>query len=173
MKKSRFVFCTLLCCCVMVSAASLPFQVEPKIPRKIEIGQTPSLKMAEMGKVLFEIVVPQTASPTAKFAGQELAEQLGKAFNTKLSVRSTASGTAPAIVVGDTALAAKLGIDLAKLDRDGFVIRTSGNQVLIIGRDDPKLAPRRATVMPGISETGQIPAQRDVEPGTGSRKKVY
>jgi len=119
-------------------AQELPEQIEPRQPRKIVIGTAPELTMVKDGKVNFEIVVPSDAAPSVKFAGKEAAELLGKAFDTELKVRKTASGKCPAIILGSPKYAAELDVDLEKLDRDGFVIRTFPGGVLIAGRDDPK-----------------------------------
>ena len=67
-------------------AAEVPEQLEPKLPRKIVIGEKPAFEMVKDGKVNFEIVVPSDAAPSVKFAGKEAAELLGKAFGTKLTV---------------------------------------------------------------------------------------
>ena len=90
------------------------------------------------GKVNFEIVVPSDAARSAKFAGKEAAELLGKAFGTELKVLKTPSGKCPAIILGSPQYAGKLGVDVNALDRDGFVIKTFPGGVLIAGRDDPK-----------------------------------
>ena len=135
---------------LLLYAAELPFSIEPKNPRKCEIGKTSVTEMVRNGNILFELVVPKTASPSAKFAGQEAAEQLSRAFGSSIAVRNAPSGRNPAVIIGDAELAGKLGIDLKNFDRDGFVIRTHGKNVLIIGRDDPKLDPRRAILMPGL-----------------------
>ncbi|MEI3005660.1 MAG: DUF4838 domain-containing protein [Victivallales bacterium] len=135
---------------LLLHAAELPFSIEPKTPRKCEIGKTSVTEMVRNGNILFELVVPKTASPSAKFAGQEAAEQLSRAFGSSIAVRNAPSGRNPAVVIGDAELAGKFGIDLKNFDRDGFIIRTHGKNVLIIGRDDPKLDPRRGILMPGL-----------------------
>ena len=129
---SYIVSVILLCCAAVADMAFLP---EPKLPRKISVGSNAQMAMVKDGKVLFELVVPEDASPSAKFAGQEAAEQLSSAFGAKIPVVQNATGNGPAIVIGDVSLAKKSGIELDKLDRDGFIIRTIGKQVLIIGRD--------------------------------------
>ena len=126
------VLVILLCC---TAVADMTFLPEPRVPRQIIVGSKAQMTMVKDGKVLFELVVPEDASPSAKFAGQEAAEQLSSAFGANIPVVQNTKGNEPAIVIGDVKLAEKVGIELDKLDRDGFVIRTIGNQVLIIGRD--------------------------------------
>ena len=112
---------------------------EPKQERKVVMGRNIALMMAKNGKVNFEIVASSTN--VSRQAAEEAAAILGKAFSVKIPVKTKASGRIPAIIIGDAALAAKHGIDVKKMDRDGFVIKTLSNAVLIIGRDDPKGRP--------------------------------
>ena len=128
----------------LCGAQKLPEQIEPRLPRKIEIGEKPALTMVKDGKVNFEIVVPSDAAPPAKFAGKEAAALLCKAFGTELKVLKTPTGKCPAIILGSPEYAKKLGVDVNSLDRDGFAIKTFPGGVLIIGRDDPKKNERAA-----------------------------
>ena len=89
---------------LLLYAAELPFSIEPKNPRKCEIGKTSVTEMVRNGNILFELVVPKTASPSAKFAGQEAAEQLSRAFGSSIAVRNAPSGRNPAVVIGDVEL---------------------------------------------------------------------
>ena len=136
--KKTFFFLVLAGAVALSGAQQLPEQLEPRNPRRISIGAKPVLEMAKNGKVNFEIAVPADAAPSAKFAGREAAALLGKAFGTKFKVLKTPSGKCPAIILGSPKYAAQLGVDLGKLDRDGFVIKTFPEGVLIIGRDDPQ-----------------------------------
>ncbi|MBO4492109.1 MAG: DUF4838 domain-containing protein [Lentisphaeria bacterium] len=119
------------------ASQDLPVQLEPRLPRKIEIGSEPRFEMVKDGKVNFEIVVPADAAPAAEFAGTEAASLLGKAFDAKLTVLKTPSGKCPAVVIGSPAMAAEQGVDVKGLDRDGFVIKTFPGGVLIFGQDAP------------------------------------
>lgn len=124
------------CCAVAaVSAADISCLPEPKIPRHVKLDDKKPLTLVRDGAVNFELVVPSDASAPAKYAGDVAAKFLSQALGQKIAVRDAASGKVPAIVIGDRKLAAKNGIDVAKFDRDGFVIRTTGDQILIVGRD--------------------------------------
>jgi len=139
MKKALLLLLLGISACLC--AAPVPeLGLEPVLPRRITIGTKPVLEMVKNGKVNFEIVVPPDAAPSVKFAGKEAAELLGKAFGAKLEVKKKASGKVPALILGSPTCAAKLGVGVKKLDRDGFVIKSlpGGKGVLIIGRDDPK-----------------------------------
>ena len=116
----------------------LPFTLEPRLPRQIDVGKK-SLLVLKPGN--FEIVVPPEVSPAAKFAAKEMAEALGKAFGCKVSPVQKASGNKIEICLGDLKLAARLGVKVESLDRDGFVIRTAGRKILIAGRDDFEYGP--------------------------------
>ena len=144
----RFFLSAVMCCLTAAAAAAAPvklnYKFQPELPRSIKVGQTPLLTLASGGKVQFELVAPAAASPAAKFAAQEAAELLSQAFGTKIAVKQTPSGKCPAIIVGDKELARKSGLDIAKIDRDGFFIKTIGQNVLIIGRDDPTMTPKKA-----------------------------
>ena len=135
----------LLAFCGMAAVHAAPpkweYPFQPEHPRKITIGKTPAVTLVSGGEVQFEIVTPKNASPTAKYAAQETARLLSSAVGKKLRVVEKASGKVSAIVIGDAALAKQAGIDLKKLDRDGFVIKTVGRNVLIIGRDHPTKLP--------------------------------
>ena len=125
---------------------ALPFNIEPQIPRKIQIGKKPLLTLAPGN---FEIIASQN-TPTVKLAAHEIASGLSQVFGVKLKSYSKSYGKKIQICVGDKKLAAKLNFDPEKFDRDGFVIKTIGNKILIIGKDDPKSNPKRRVGATGI-----------------------
>ncbi len=118
-------------------AQKLPFSIDPKLPRKISIGSKTVMPLAPGN---FEIV-RASSSKVTEFAAQEMAEALSAVFGVKIKPVLKSTGKKYQIRIGDAKLAAELKIDPAGFDRDGFVIRTSGNNILIIGRDDPKSRP--------------------------------
>ena len=118
-------------------AQKLPFSIDPKLPRKISIGSKSVMQLAPGN---FEIV-RASSSKVTEFAAQEMAEALSAVFGVKIKPVLKSTGKKYQIRIGDAKLAAELKIDPAGFDRDGFVIRTSGNNILIIGRDDPKSRP--------------------------------
>ena len=121
------------------AAPKLPFTIEPQIPRMINVGKAAVLTLLPGN---FDIVMCQN-TPTVKLAAKEIADALSKVFGTPVKPVAKPSGKAVEIRVGDLELARKLGLDPTKFDRDGFVIRTAGNKILIIGRDLPGSAPLR------------------------------
>ena len=130
MKKGVLSVLLLLCCSLSLAAGAI---YEHKMPRRVQIARDIAVVMAKNGKANFEIVYGP--GKVARFAAQEAAAVLSEAFGTTIKPRAKASGKVPAIIIGDTKLAAENGIDVSKFDRDGFAIRTIGNNILIVGRD--------------------------------------
>ena len=118
-----------------VNAAEVSCLPEPKIPRSIKVESSQMQNLVKNGAVNFEIVVPDHAMKPAQYAGKEAAKFLSKAIGSKITVRNTASGKVPAIIIGDVKLAARYGIDPDKFDRDGFIIKTINKDILIVGKD--------------------------------------
>ena len=140
MKKLSAALLLLSVLAAFAGNVPLPFSIDPKIPRKIVIGKTPVLTLTPGN---FEIVEGQK-TPTVKLAAKEIADALSGVFGVTVTPVEKSSGKAAVSVrVGDMLLARELGIDPARFDRDGFVIRTAGNKVLIIGRDLPDCDPLR------------------------------
>ena len=144
----RFLLAVLLFGAVFAHGAppKLPFTIDPQIPRKITVGKTPVLTLAPGN---FDIVECQN-TPTIKLAAKEIADALTEVFGIPVKPVTKSSGKAAEIRVGDLALAGKLGVDPAKFDRDGFVIKTGGNKILIIGRDLPKSRPQKDVHRSGL-----------------------
>ena len=117
---------------VVCGAAEVRFAPKAVSPRRAVFNKAEKLTLKPGS---FEIIVAPKSTPTARYAGKMLSETLGKVFDCKVPVVSRGTGKI-AIHVGDTALAAKMKLDLKGLDRDGFYIRSAGKQILIIGNDD-------------------------------------
>ena len=132
---TRKIALSLLCLVAMgaFGAQVLNFPLHPKQARSISIGTDAELQMSAGGQPQFEIV----CSPEANYAGKEMAEILGKAFGCKLKAIGAPSGKCPAIIIGCEKYAKEAGLDLGKLDRDGFYIRTFKGNVIIFGQDAP------------------------------------
>ena len=94
--------------------------------------------LVENGKSDYKIVLGQKASLSEQHAAEELQMFLGQISGAKLPIVSDGSKPDPAekeIIVGDSEhlRALKLDIDLAKLGNEGFVIRTVGDKLVIVG----------------------------------------
>ena len=138
---------TFLCCEAMPA-----FAPKAVSPRRYNVGKKAEIILVKNGKAAFEVVVPRSAAPIAKFAAQELADFMGRITNSKVTVKTAPTGKVPAIIVGDKKAAAAAGIDLKNLDRDGFFIKSFKGNVIIIGNDDPS----RDAVKQSFKERGTL-----------------
>ena len=138
MKKS-LLFLAAVCFLTSVSqlfaqANAQRFNPKAVSPRFFKTDSKVKLTIAAQGKALCEVVVPGNNRNTV-FAGQQLSEYLSAIIGSKVNVVPKASGKVPAFILG--APGAKLaGCDLKKLDRDGYIIKTVGNNIIIAGTDD-------------------------------------
>lgn len=106
-------------------------------PRVMKIDRSKSLPLITDGRIDFEVVVPDDAGKTAEFAGEELCGLLKKATGKNIPlVKTRTPGVKYAIILGDCNLSRKNGIDVSKLTRDAFILRTVGNEFYIAGQDD-------------------------------------
>ena len=132
MKKVLFV---TLCVSAFICCGTTPvFAPKAESPRRYNMGSKAEITLVKGGKVNFQIVAPRSAAPIARFAAQELAGFAGLMTNSKITVAAKATRS-PAIIVGDKQAAAEAGIDLSKLDRDGFFIKSHKGNIIIIGND--------------------------------------
>ncbi len=143
MLRAVFLSMALCLCAAAAENPKLNYKFQPELPRSVKIGKTSVVTLLSKGKVQFEIVVPKEASPTSHEAGKEAAELLSEICGAKVKLTPKGSGKVPAIIIGDQALAKRIGLDISRIDRDGYFIKTVGRDLLIIGRDDPKRAPRQ------------------------------
>lgn len=82
-----------------------------------------------------QIVTPEKAPEPVVFAAEELKTHLDAITGgDHVIVHSVPEG--PAIILGDGPEARKAGIDAGQIKRDGYVIKTVGNKILIVGQDD-------------------------------------
>ena len=133
----------LFCLGMLPNAAVSAQKIWEQPPRVIKVDQGNALALAKGGVPLCEVVVENNATPTAKAAARRLADYLGKVIGGKVEIVAAPSGNGKvALIVGDGTLTRGLGIDVSKLVRDGFIIRSFGkDKIVIAGRDDPKCVP--------------------------------
>ena len=141
MKKWLFALMAAALCCAQ---AGMPrFAPRATSPRKYVTDEKNSVALISGGKVNFEVVTPARGTRTARFAAAELAAFLGQIAGAKIPVLNAPTGKKCAFIVGDPAAARAAGLELKKLDRDGFYIKSFKGSVIIIGNDDPKGLPDR------------------------------
>ena len=95
----------------------------------------------EPGKM--EVVVAAKAPRPVTFAAEELTNFLSRAFASAVPVVSSPSEGKVSIVLGDNEWSRAAGIDVARSPRDTFAVKTVGNRVFIVGRDE-NLTPIKA-----------------------------
>ncbi len=93
------------------------------------------IPLAANGKAKAVIVTPEKASPPVKFAAEELQEYLKKITGADFHVAHKIPESGPAIILGEK-FGKSAGIDVNKLKRDGYTIKTVGNRIYIAGKDD-------------------------------------
>ena len=105
-----------------------------------------------------EIVVARDAAPTVRFAAEELRRCLVRSFDAEVPVVSAFTDGRNAIVLGDNVWSRADGIDVGRLARDGFRVKTdaAGRRVYIAGRDDPK-----ADLRGGLEKGGKLDTKFD------------
>jgi len=94
------------------------------------------LVLAENGRSAYQIVLPQNASPAVKHGAEELQMFLQQMSGAKLPIVDDREPLGPKeIVLGRNAHLEKLGvtIDFASLGKEGYVIRTVGEHLVIAG----------------------------------------
>ncbi len=101
------------------------------LERSVEIGQKIALTLSADN---CRIVIAPKADPTVRFAASELQEFLSAILGKKIPVTQT-PGKGNNIFVGVCAASEKLGLDVSKLARDGFYLRTGGSNIYILGRN--------------------------------------
>ncbi len=96
------------------------------------------LVLADQGQSAYRIVVADDASPSTRHAADELQKLLEEISGAKLPIVSAKEPLAEhEIIVGRNAHFDKLGtsVDFATLGREGYVIRTVGDRLVIAGGD--------------------------------------
>ena len=94
------------------------------------------LVLAENGQSAYQIVVADDASPSLKHGAEELQTFLQQMTGVKLPIVSDKQPQGPKeIILGDNAHYKKLGlsIDIPSLGKEGYVLRTVGDNLVIVG----------------------------------------
>jgi len=90
-----------------------------------------------------EIVVPENSCAVSEFAGKELQAILSESLGGKINMVKTPDPSKISIIVGENKYSKDAGIDVSKLPRDGFIIKSSGKNIFIAGHDDKKVSPEK------------------------------
>jgi len=92
-----------------------------------------SMTLARDGMPGAAIVLPQDAGIAEQTAAAELCDYLTKVAGATFHVTDEETATGPSMYVGRTQFAEKVGIDVAKLDEEAWVIRTVGDDLVLAG----------------------------------------
>jgi len=119
------------------------------------------VSIVENGKARAVVVTADSPSPMALYAAQELIEHVKKATGATLpqttegSLGALSESTPSRIFVGVTRQAASQGIDVETLRNDDAILRTVGNDLYILGKENPKAEPFgwAAEAAPGTAGT--------------------
>jgi hypothetical protein len=99
-------------------------------------GVAAAVDMVVDGKAVAEIVLPESAGPSAKVAAQELQRHLEAMSGAKLPIVSQATtNAANHVYVGDSEATRKLGVTIDDIKYDGFKIIAKDNYVVLAGKD--------------------------------------
>ena len=85
------------------------------------------------------IVVPEKSGAVVRFAGTEMQTFLQQSFGDDVPIVSIPDVRKTSIILGENDYSREAGIDLTQLPRDGFVIKTVGKNIYILGKDDNRI----------------------------------
>lgn len=97
----------------------------------------PTLTLAENKVAGVIIVVPAGSCKPVVYAARELRAFLQLTTGAEFAITEQVPASDAAIILGDCPESRAAGIDVTKLQRDGFQILRKGNRIFIAGRDDP------------------------------------
>ncbi len=99
-----------------------------------------SIQIVESGHPRAAVVIAEEPATIARYAADELVEYIHKSTGVSLPVvteNAIPDGYPYLIFVGETEAARRAGLDVQDLPQDTFIIRTSGNHLYVLGRQDP------------------------------------
>ncbi|OGV69217.1 MAG: hypothetical protein A3K19_23370 [Lentisphaerae bacterium RIFOXYB12_FULL_65_16] len=95
------------------------------------------ITLVDKGKSDYVIVVAKDALQTPKFAAQELQSYIEKASGLKLPIVDQPAEGKKSIFVGESEFTQALGVQTDGVKPEGFLVRTVGDALVIIGKDTP------------------------------------
>jgi hypothetical protein len=103
--------------------------------KKTDTAKAGKIVLAENGTATAAIVIEQNAPAPVRFAAEELRDFLGKITGAKFKIENAIPEGSTAIVLGKPA-AKLMGLDVAKIKRDGYAVKFVGKAICIAGKDD-------------------------------------
>ena len=138
--KKIFFICTVFLLAAGAFAANGPLPTLKRPPRQVTVSATQAALLTADNT---GIVLDASSSKVTRFAAAQLQEFLSQILGKQIPITER-PGKKHNIYVGKSSFALNCGVDFAKLPRDGFIIRTVGNDIIIAGRDDARKDPQRA-----------------------------
>lgn len=98
-------------------------------------------RLAADGKALVTVVTPDDAGPASRAASADLVRCLGRALGAQVPVATQlADAETPVTILVGSAFGVDFGVSAASLQRDGCILKTKGNALLITGVHDEGIA---------------------------------
>jgi len=123
------------------------------------------------GRSAAVVVLAAAPSRTARYAADELTNHVAQSTGVCLPVINEGAAAAhagPRVFLGDTQAARALGIDPDEMGPDAYVMRTVGNDLYILGREEREMSP-----LQGVRYShGKLPSAY-VNPVSGTLFGVY
>ncbi|XOV94199.1 MAG: DUF4838 domain-containing protein [Bacteroidota bacterium] len=97
------------------------------------------VRVVTAGKPTAMVVTADQPTQTARYAADELVKHVKLATNVTLEViteNQATEGPYTRIYVGETETAARFGIDVNHLPREAYVLRSIGNDLFVLGKED-------------------------------------
>ena len=91
-----------------------------------------------------QVVVAKDAVPVVTYAAGELTNFLAQVLGAAVPVAAAPSPERVNVILGENEWSRAAGLDPAPLVRDGFITCARGNDVFLLGVDDPKADPAQA-----------------------------
>lgn len=110
---------------------------------RCEVDDQETLTLARDGRANASIAIPKDACAVVKFAAEELRTFLNRSTKADFQIVNEMENDGPAIILGDNQWTRDLGVNAKGIPRDGFVIRTISDKIVIVGRDDQHVNPER------------------------------
>ncbi len=133
-----FRLIALAVCCLAVRPGTILSKEAPQQPNRVAGLESAngSLVLVRDGKPAATIVIGRNATPTVRYAVQELNEHLKLSTGTELPVAEDGQPiTGPTIQVGATELTERLGLASRYLAPDNWVVSRAGQALLLSGGD--------------------------------------
>jgi hypothetical protein len=158
-KKQILLLMLISAVCVLGSDSMPNLYFDPP-PRLIKIDDSKKFELIADGKINVEIVVPRDAGNVAAYAGKELQSFIKKAAGVDVPLLDKRGNSKYAVILGDNELLRRNGLNVNDLSRDGFYMKSIGNDVFIAGMDSKNIDMEKVLVNRGGDWSGEILFQR-------------